>query len=140
MIADDSVPASPKNKPQQSIAPPDPQGTLHVRGVGYERVGKGVVMSWLAPEGVDDSSIYSVYASTKPFNQGLTSFGAGVAVKVATVNHPKTNFYIKELKEIPELYFGVTVKSGVISEDFNLKENVSFSDMTLTRIWISRKK
>ncbi|BDA79510.1 hypothetical protein LPTSP3_g24400 [Leptospira kobayashii] len=126
VIADDSVPASPKNKPQQSIAPPDPQGTLHVRGVGYERVGKGVVMSWLAPEGVDDSSIYSVYASTKPFNQGLTSFGAGVAVKVATVNHPKTNFYIKELKEIPELYFGVTVKSGVISEDFNLKENVSF--------------
>jgi len=125
VIADDSVPANTKPK-QQTTAPPDPQGTLHVRGVGYERVGKGVVMSWLPPEGADESTVYSVYASTKPFNQGLSSFGAGVAVKVAVVNHPKTNFYIKELKEISDLYFGITVKSGVVAEDFNLKDNVSF--------------
>jgi hypothetical protein len=123
LIPDDS-PGSDVKKPA-IVAPPDPPGTLHVRGVGYERVGKGMVMSWLAPEGADDSVIYSVYASTGPLDQGASSF-SGAVVKVASINHPKTNFYIKELKEINDLYFGITAKSNANSEDFNLKENVSF--------------
>ncbi len=127
MIPDDSVPASTNTKINNTVTvPEDRPGTMHVRGVGYERVGKGVVISWLPPEAADDSTVYSVYASTKPLNQGPSSFGSGTVVKVASVNHPKTNFYIKELKEIDELYFGVTVKSGTIPEDYQLKEQVSY--------------
>ncbi len=125
VIPDDSQPTETINKPTV-VVPIDPPGTMHVRGVGYERVGKGVVMSWLPPENADESVVYSVYASTKPLNQGTSSFGSGTVVKVANINHPKTNFYIKELKEIEDLYFGITVKSNSISEDFNLKENVSY--------------
>jgi hypothetical protein len=126
VIPDDSSPASEQRVKPTVVAPIDAPGTMHVRGVGYERVGKGVVMSWLPPEGADDSVIYSVYASTKSLSQGTTSFGSGFVVKVASINHPKTNFYIKELKEIEDLYFGITAKSGSIAEDYNLKENVSF--------------
>ncbi|MDZ4727891.1 MAG: tetratricopeptide repeat protein [Leptospira sp.] len=125
VIADDSGSGDKTNKPAV-VVPADPPGTLHVRGVGYERVGKGVVMSWLSPDGADESVVYSVYASTKPLNQGTGSFGSANAVKVASINHPKTNFYIKELKPMDELYFGITAKSNAISEDYNLKENVSY--------------
>ncbi len=125
VIPDDSSSQDKKTKPVVTV-PVDPPGTMHVRGVGYERVGKGVVISWLASEGADESVIYSVYASTKPLNQGSNSFGTGSVVKVASINHPKTNFYIKELKEMEDLYFGITAKSNSVSEDFNLKENVSY--------------
>ncbi|TGK52374.1 tetratricopeptide repeat protein [Leptospira bouyouniensis] len=101
-------------------------GALHVRGLGYERVGKGAVISWLSPEDADESTIYTLYASVKPLNQGSASFNQGTVVKVATVVHPKTNFFIKELKEIDDLYFGVTAKSSSVPEDYNLKENVSY--------------
>jgi len=125
VISDDSTSTEAKTKPT-IIAPVDPPGTMHVRGVGYERVGKGVVMSWLPPEGADDTVVYSVYASTKPLNQGTSSFGSGSVVKVASINHPKTNFYIKELKEMEQLFFGITAKSNIVNEDYNLKENVSY--------------
>lgn len=101
-------------------------GALHVRGLGYERVGKGAVISWITPEAADETTIYTLYASIKPLNQGATSFNQGTVVKVATVVHPKSNFFIKELKEIEELYFGVTAKSSSVPEDYNLKENVSY--------------
>ncbi|TGN06423.1 tetratricopeptide repeat protein [Leptospira bandrabouensis] len=117
-------------KPKPEVASNDTRadlgGVMHVRGLGYERVGKGAVISWISPEAADESTIYSLYASVKPLNQGTTSFGQGSVVKVATVVHPKTNFFIKELKEIDELYFGVTAKSNGIPEDYNLKENVSY--------------
>ncbi|XDD45442.1 tetratricopeptide repeat protein [Leptospira sp. WS39.C2] len=105
---------------------PNLSGALHVRGLGYERVGKGAVISWLSPEAADETTIYTLYASVKPLNQGSTSFNQGTVVKVATVVHPKTNFFIKELKEIDDLYFGVTAKSSSVPEDYNLKENVSY--------------
>lgn len=105
---------------------PNLSGALHVRGLGYERVGKGAVISWLSPEAADETTIYTLYASIKPLNQGASSFNQGTVVKVATVVHPKTNFFIKELKEIDELYFGVTAKSSAVPEDYNLKENVSY--------------
>jgi hypothetical protein len=124
VIADDTPAKTEATKP--TAIPVDAPGTMHVRGVGYERVGRGVVMSWLPPDGADESVVYSVYASTKPLNQGASSFGAGTVVKVATIEHPKTNFFIKELKEMESLYFGITAKSNAVSEDFNLKENVSY--------------
>lgn len=104
----------------------DAPGTMHVRGVGYERVGKGAVISWIKAEAADETTEYTIYASTKPLNKGASSFGAGSVVKVATVSHPKTNFYIKELKEIDDLYFGITSKSSSVPEDFNLRENISY--------------
>ncbi|MGE8722116.1 tetratricopeptide repeat protein [Leptospira terpstrae] len=123
------VEESPK-KPKQEVASNDTRtdlgGAMHVRGLGYERVGKGAVISWISPESADETTVYSLYASVKPLNQGTSSFGQGSVVKVATVLHPKTNFFIKELKEIDELYFGVTAKSNGIPEDYNLKENVSY--------------
>ncbi|WP_243836525.1 tetratricopeptide repeat protein [Leptospira meyeri] len=123
------VEESPK-KPKPEVASNEPRadlgGAMHVRGLGYERVGKGAVISWLSPEAADETTVYSLYASVKPLNQGTSSFGQGSVVKVATVLHPKTNFFIKELKEIDELYFGVTAKSNGIPEDYNLKENVSY--------------
>ncbi|TGL75561.1 tetratricopeptide repeat protein [Leptospira jelokensis] len=116
------------NEPTTSLS-----GALHVRGLGYERVGKGAVISWLSPEDADETTIYSLYASIKPLNQGASSFNQGTVVKVATVVHPKTNFFIKELKEIDELYFGVTAKSSSVPEDYNLKENVSYFKYDFTK-------
>ncbi|GBF49773.1 hypothetical protein LPTSP4_12920 [Leptospira ryugenii] len=126
VITESSPVSNPNPNKTTPEVKPDPPGTLHVRGIGYERVGKGVVMTWLGPEVTDGSTVYSVYASTRPFNAGTQSFGPGMAVKVASINHPKTSFYIKELKPIEDLYFGVTVKSSSIDEDFNLSENVSY--------------
>ncbi len=116
-----------RSEPVREVKPEvDAPGTMHVRGVGYERVGKGAVISWIRAEEADESTIYTIYASTKPLDKGPSSFGAGSVVKVASISHPKTNFFIKELKEIEDLYFGITAKSNSIPEDFNLRENVSF--------------
>ncbi|MDF3822027.1 tetratricopeptide repeat protein [Leptospira sp. 96542] len=117
---------TPQKETQKEAKQADPAGTMHVQGIGYERVGKGVVISWLPPEGADESTIYTLYASIKPLDKGASSFAQGTVVKVATITHPKTNFFIKELKEIDELYFGITAKSNSISEDFLLKENISY--------------
>jgi len=104
----------------------DAPGTLHTKGIGYERVGKGVLIAWKSPPNADATTVYTIYASLQPMDKGIVSFNSESTVKVATVIHPKTNFYLKELKKMDNLYFGVTVKSDGIPEDYNLIERLSF--------------
>lgn len=113
------------NVSQASVVP-DPVGTMHVQAIGYERVGKGAVISWLPPEKADETTVYTLYASIRPLNDGIASFNSSNTVKVTTVLHPKTSFYVKELKEMESLYFGITAKNSSIPEDYTLQDRVSY--------------
>jgi hypothetical protein len=99
---------------------------FQVKGFGYERVGKGAILKWIAPNQADDTTQYTIYASTRAFDAGVNSFIGGSVLKVAVVPHPSTSISIKEIKPVDELYFAITAKRANVPEDFRVTEGTSY--------------
>lgn len=99
---------------------------FQVKGFGYDRVGKGAILKWIPPNHADDTTQYTVYASTRAFDSGVNSFIGGSVLKVAVVSHPSISISIKEIKPVDELYFAVTAKRANVPEDFRVIQGVSY--------------
>jgi len=112
------------SKPQTSNK--EESSSFTVRGFGYDRKAKGATLKWNPPNGADDTTQYTIYASTRSFDEGVNSFVGGTVLKVAVISHPKTSISIKEIKQVESLYFAVTAKKADIAEDFNLSDGNSF--------------
>jgi len=110
------------------------------RGFGYDRLGKGAKLKWNPPIGADDTTQYTIYASTRSFEGGVNSFVGGTILKVGVVSHPKTSISIKEIKQVESLFFAITAKKADIPEDFTLTEGNSFFKYEFDRDLVAEQK
>lgn len=122
LIKDNSVdPIQESDSPRDQVNP----GDFRVTGFGYDRIGKGAILKWNPPGNADSNTVYTIYASTRPFQNGVNSFLGGAVLKLASVTHPKTTLSIQEIKPVESLFFAVTAKSDNIPENFQMVDGQS---------------